>query len=36
MDLRGFLTCVGLWLFSADGYNAILYAQHWFQLKLAK
>lgn len=35
MDLRGFLTCAALWLFSADGYNAILCAHYWFQMKLA-
>lgn len=36
MDLRSFLTCVGLWLSSVDGYNALLRARYWLQLKLAK
>jgi hypothetical protein len=36
MDLRGFFACVGLWLFSANGYDAITYAQRWLQLKLTK
>ena len=29
MDIRGFLTCVAMWLCSIDGYNAIQYARRY-------
>jgi hypothetical protein len=33
MDLRGFLTCVLMWLCSTDGYNAIQYARHYWRFR---
>ena len=33
MDLRGFLTCVLMWLCSIDGYNTIQYARHYWRFR---
>ena len=33
MDLRGFITCVAMFMYSADGINAMNYARRWLQLK---
>ena len=33
MDLRGFITCVLMWLCSIDGYNAIQYARHYWRFR---
>ena len=33
MDLRGFLTCVLMWLCSTDGYNAIQYARRYWRFR---
>lgn len=33
MDLRGFVTCVLMWLCSIDGYNAIQYARRYWHFK---
>ena len=35
MDLRGFLTCIGLWLCSTDGYNTINHFYLWLQCRQA-
>ena len=32
MDIREFLTCLAMWLCSADGYNAIQCARHFWQM----
>ena len=36
MKFRDYLACVGLFLCSCDGVNAINYARQWFQLKFSK
>lgn len=36
MDLRGFVTCVLMWLCSVDGYNAIQYARHYWRFRKMK
>lgn len=33
MDIRGFLTCVGMFLCSPDGYNAIQHFRLWLQTR---
>ena len=33
MDLRGFLTCVLMWLCSTDGYNAIQYTRRYWRFR---
>ena len=33
MDLRGFLTCVLMWLCSADGYNAIQHTRRYWRFR---
>lgn len=35
MDIRGFLTCVAMWLCSVDGYNAIQYARRYWRFRTA-
>lgn len=36
MDIRGFLTCVAMWLCSVDGYNAIQCARHYWRFRKVK
>lgn len=36
MDFRGFFTCLGLFLCSPDGVNAMNYARLWLRLKFPK
>lgn len=36
MDIRGFLTCIAMFLCSYDGYVAITNFKNWLQFQLAK
>ena len=36
MDIRGFLTCIAMWLCSVDGDNAIQYARHYWRFRKVK
>ena len=35
MDIRGFLTCVAMWLCSVDGYDTIQYARCYWRFRTA-
>ena len=36
MNLRGFATCIAMFLCSADGFNAMKCARQWLRLKFPK